>query len=418
MAPPVLYGDPGRLLKAADGRPVALLTYPGEDADGDLVNPAGGLWEDRPYLVNVEHLCPVGTAAVALRTLKSLPGHVLPVGTTTFGTTEAFFRGLPLGGYSPAQCVDEAAGTAVLVRKGVMTGVSLEFTPIQFKSRGKSPRWDRPAYDVATWEPLAYAHCVQPVQHHARLLLKAVPLADAALDFARTAAASGRFPGGAVISPVCRKSLATLVAGLPRPPAAARGVTPGGPAVPTLIPKALPADDTDDEYLPADEVPADLSAVEGEPVAEEAGAGTELTPTPAAFAQVAQLTSDLIAAIDAALAKSEHPDGRARLEEFRAMLADEAGSLLDDGRGMFPDAGLDAPAGATAADMDKAFKLPRAKDGTLLCKAFPKGPPLRFRLADLGPAVVPEAADPAMLRRLAKAEAALAREKRLTAGRR
>lgn len=390
MATPVLYGDPGRLLKAADGRPVYLLTYPAEDADGDLVRPEGGRWAG-PVLVNVEHACPVGTAAVALRTLKSLPGRLLPVGTTTFGFHEDAYRGLALGGYSPAQCVDEAHSTATLVAKGVMDGVSAEFTPTVFKSRGfKSPRWDRPAYDVDEWDLLALAHCSQPVQHHARLLVKAVPLADAALDFARTAAGSGRFPGGGIISPVCRKALATLVAGLPRPPAAARGVTPGGPAVPTLIPKALPADDTDDEYLPADEVPADLDAVD-EPAAEEAEAGAELTPTPAAFAQVAQLTSDLIAAIDAALAKSEHPEGRARLEEFRAMLADEAGSLLDDGRGMFPEAGLDAPAGAAEADMDKAFKLPRAKDGTLLCKAFPKGPPLRFRLADLGPAEPPAA---------------------------
>ena len=94
-----------------------------------------------------------------------------------------------------------------------------------------------------------------------------------------------------------------------------------------------------------------------------------------------------LAAIDAAMQTAEHEAGVARLTEFRDMLEEELGSLADDGRGLFPNGGLDAAPDAPAdAPVDKAFKVPRTADGALLFKAFPKGPPIRFRLADLRPA--------------------------------
>ena len=378
----------GRLHKATPGEaPVSLLTYPAEDADGDLVRPDGGVWVARP-LVNFEHTVPVGTGVVAVRALKGLPGPAL-IGTTRFARTAADLYGLPLGGHSPGQCLDAAGDTERSVALGLLSGVSMEFVPRQWKSRGfRSPRHPgRDAWDVRAWDGEGWAHCARPVNHHARVLLKSLAAGPAEVaDRLRTLAGSGRFPGGAVVCDVVLKALRREAARLPAAPTTVRV-----PELPVSATKPAQKAFPEDEDEPADGLgdPAEMDefGTGDDDTPDEADPGAATKPTPAAFAQVAQLGSDLLAAIDAAMQTAEHEAGVARLTEFRDMLEEELGSLADDGRGLFPNGGLDAAPDAPAdAPVDKAFKVPRARDGALLFKAFPKGPPIRFRLADLRPA--------------------------------
>ena len=120
-------------------------------------------------------------------------------------------------------------------------------------------------------------------------------------DRLRALAGSGRFPGGAVVCDVVLKALRREAARLPAAPTTVRV-----PELPVSATKPAQKAFPEDEDEPADGLgdPAEMDefGTGDDDTPDEADPGAATKPTPAAFAQVAQLGSDLLAAIDAAQA--------------------------------------------------------------------------------------------------------------------
>lgn len=179
--------------------PAAVLVYPGQDQQGDVVEPDGGDW--RPFerngcLVNFEHGPHIGFGEVTLQTIpvpvRRDDGTVadeltpVPVGVTTFFQKAADLRGqtLPrrdtrgnvIGTYTADECLRTAEQVAPLVANGVLNGVSVEFRPSGPKGQaydeiGHSPLLDRPACHFKEWFGLGWAAaCHMPVNDNARYL--------------------------------------------------------------------------------------------------------------------------------------------------------------------------------------------------------------------------------------------------------
>lgn len=164
------------------GKAAGVLTWPVRDYDGDLVEPAGCRWAD-PLTVNWEHSVPVGRGEVVL---KALPGDggslvTVPVGTTTFAACDADLAGLDLtrrdrhgravGRWAPRECRECADDVAPLVLKGVLDGLSAEFTPLEYDAGRRHHVTGRPVMHVRAWELHGWAHCRDPRNDYARLFL-------------------------------------------------------------------------------------------------------------------------------------------------------------------------------------------------------------------------------------------------------
>ncbi len=166
----------------ADWSVRAVLSLPIVDLAGDIVRPDG--IDFAPHMadpwVDLEHgfepgvgRQPVGWARKSLaragepyaveHALLTVPGsgqHRLPVGTSYFDRDHPLQR-----------------QTFLLIQKGALPGVSLEFRPVQgyAKSLGPSPLERRDAYDFGKIEVVRWTHCVEPVCPGALTVLKSLP---------------------------------------------------------------------------------------------------------------------------------------------------------------------------------------------------------------------------------------------------
>lgn len=258
----------------------AVLTTPTQDLEGDIVHPAGGVWVAKPY-VNLDHNKSVQVGYGTVKLHKSDIG-LLPVGTTHFTKGDRI-----------------AEQTYRLAEAGVWPGVSLEFEPIQHKSRGFKSilKGERDAYEYTRWKGLGWAHCghTQAINPDAAVLEKAVLIAES------------RRIGSEPLSPVILKSLAPLVAKANQRPKSVR--------VPRTVGKKAMFED-DDQYTDTVQLPDDAGM--DPPVAED-------TPLPPADDAPAP---DAAAESDTPPEASEAYDCAQMLTDFAAKLRERGGKTL------------------------------------------------------------------------------------------
>lgn len=169
--------------------PEGVLIYPGRDLQGDELDPEGGryeLFERNGRTANLEHGPHVGTGEIVMKAIP-VNGELVnvPVATTTFFKSINDARNVPLpkydqrgnvvGRYTADECLAYAEQTAPLVLAGDLDGLSVEFRPngpTSYKSLGAHPMLpNRDACQFHDYHVLHYAHCNQPVNNNARLLL-------------------------------------------------------------------------------------------------------------------------------------------------------------------------------------------------------------------------------------------------------
>ena len=317
--------------------PPAVLTYPVRDLQGDVLEPAGlDLWEfDNVYerLSNFEHGAYIGTTAVEFKSLPVLNAErvpderlgviSLPVGVTTFFESAADAgrhtlrrfdtAGRVVGTYSADECARLADQVRPLV-PGVFGGVSLEFRPdgpegVAFKSLGKSPMLDRPAYHFTKTKMIGLASAcdlpVNPVAGYSVSDPETIARAEKALRLCEK-------PG---TLDVIRKSLRPLTALLKPPsgrvtapvrrdPQMSRTATP-----PRRVTKAEMYEDDPMAVAPG-EVAEEVDVMRDEDM------GDDMKPTPAALFQFAQALKDACAMADDMAARGEHMQGVKALKKF------------------------------------------------------------------------------------------------------
>lgn len=213
-----------------------VLTYPQIDLAGDLVEPDGGRWADRPY-VNYEHDAgaDIGTGSVSLKSFPDGDARVtLPVGKTTFHDSDLGHQAFRL------------------VEAGVLGGASLEFTPGDKTVLGKSLLERRPAYHFRTWDGLGWALCRNPINTDARLLPDSL---GKAVSWLRDGRIDGKPLDGVIRKAL--QPLAPLAAKKPPTATVPRSVKAMDYSDP---PMDAPVADTPTDTPPADEPPADADA--------------------------------------------------------------------------------------------------------------------------------------------------------------
>lgn len=314
--------------------PEAVLTYPIRDLQGDVVEPGGIDWTEfntvNGRLVNVEHGPYVGRAEVEYKSLPILDANKqpderlgmirLPVGVTTFFKSSADAgrdaellrkydgRDRVVGLYSPDECAEYAEQTYPLVMDGTLSGTSLEFRPngpegVAFKSLGKSPMLDRPAYHFYSTDAIGFAAAcylpVNPVAGYSAASPETIARAEKAIRLCERPSTLD----------VIRKSLRPLTA-LLKPPSGRvtapvrRDNTMSTKTAPWRVNKAELYEDDMLETGPG-EVVEGVAATEPD--------GDEMPATAAAAMQGAQGASDLCAMIRDMAKKGEHVKGRKKL---------------------------------------------------------------------------------------------------------
>jgi hypothetical protein len=381
-------GD-GRYVKAAGPKqsPEAVLTYPIRDLQGDVVEPGGIDWTEfnstYERLVNLEHGPYIGTAEVEYKSLpvldhnrqpdESLGLIRLPVGVTTFFDSSADAakhtlrkfdaNGRVVGTYTADECARYAEQTYPLVTDGTLSGVSLEFKPsgpenVAFKSLGKSPLLNRPAYHFYRTEALGYAAaCHLPVNQVAGY----VAASDETLAKAEKALRLCERP---TTLDLIRKSLSPLVRVLKSQTPSGRVTAPvrREPVSTKTAPKRVnKADEYMDDPMPMDEPPVEDAPMEDAPA-------DDMKPTPAALFQFAQALRDACAMADDMATRGEHVQGVKALKKF----CEQVDSIADKAAAM---AGKVAAAVDTgeAAEMDMeadAEPVETDDDGMIQAKAF------------------------------------------------
>jgi hypothetical protein len=315
----------------------AVLTWPGEDAAGDVVSPAGldfaahraDPWNDlehngervgwaRPTLAG-------GGGAYGVRWLDLEGGGRLPVGTTWFDPSDRL-----------------QSQVFALCERDALPGVSLEFRPIPglFKSRGFASRLPRPwpedACEFSRVSVLRWSHCARPVNEGALTVTKSQAAADPLLSIL----SAGRV-GGEQLHPTITKSLSQYH---PKRRALVR------------VEKAM----ADETTAYDDEAPEVASP---EPEADAGGA----TPTAQAAYDAGQMLSDACEQIEQALSKSEHVAGRKKLTALCDQLRKISEKAVAIGDQVAADVGGDGdmdedddepevPAEDMAADADGVLK--------------------------------------------------------------
>ena len=269
--------DGRRVLKSIDARRMSVqsvLSFPTVDYAGDIVIPAGGKWDDRPY-VNREHNETIGFGDVEM---KSLTGEgVVPVGTSYFNQAD------PL-----------ANQVFRLIQDGVMTGVSIEFKPIVYKSLGhKSAIENRDAMRFEKWRGLGWAHCFQPVHPDARVLL---PEIEDAVGKAIRIEQSGKL-GSENLLPIVKKSLSAFAQRL-RPKTKTFRVEKA-----VMDDQSQMFDQTEGNDMAGQQTAAEPEQEQGQPT----------YPTAAAGYDFAQALLDACSALESAIESAEHVDGREKL---------------------------------------------------------------------------------------------------------
>jgi hypothetical protein len=372
----------GRVLKSAGvGRMCvqSLLSTDDVDYDGDRINPAGGDW--RPFaanpLVNWEHDVPIGTGTVpVLKAFKvGTETHMLPVGETTFFKSAADCRGLSLrrrdragrvvGHYSPDECAHAADSVMQLIERDIASGVSIEFRPAG--PEGKA-FWQRTGHDSVLlgrpemhwerWLGEGWAHALHAKNPNAATILGTVRF-DKAFRIAET----GKFPGGAKVSPLILKAFDAFKG---RKPQYARVERKAMPDM-DMIDDAPPGVDTPDD-VPADGKPAGMKA------------------TPQLILTVIQGVTDLIDHAEGELdgPNVEHEKGSAALRDALEDLRDSAAALNAKAAKIFPDAGFESATRPPEPDAEAEPEVETTDDGAVKNKAFPGGFPVRFRVAKNG----------------------------------
>jgi len=314
--------------------PPAVLTYPVRDLQGDVLEPAGlDLWEfENVYerLSNFEHGAYIGTTAVEFKSLPVLNAErvpderlgviSLPVGVTTFFESAADAgrhtlrrfdtSGRVVGTYSADECARLADQVRPLV-PNVFGGVSLEFRPdgpegVAFKSLGKSPMLDRPAYHFTKTKMIGLASAcdlpVNPVAGYSVADEATIARAEKALRLCERPSTLD----------VIRKSLRPLTALLKPPsgrvtapvrrdPQMSRTATP-----PRRVTKAEMYED-DPMAVGPSEVMEEVDVMRDEDM------GDDMPATAAAAMQGAQGAADLCNMIRDMAKKGEHVKGRKKL---------------------------------------------------------------------------------------------------------
>ena len=317
--------------------PEAVLTYPIRDLQGDLVEPSGIDWTEfntvNGRLVNVEHGPYIGRAEVEYKSLPILDANKqpderlgmirLPVGVTTFFKSAADAnkdadllrkydgRGRQVGLYTPDECFAHAEQTYPLVMDGTLSGASLEFRPngpegVSYKSLGKSPLLNRPAYHFLTTDAIGFAAAcylpVNPVAGYTAADPETLARAEKALRLCEK-------PG---TMDLIRKSLRPLTA-LLQPPSGrvTAPVRRDKPMSTKTAPRRLAkAEMYDDEPMDATGPGEVVEEVEAPPM------GDDMKPTPAALFQFAQALKDACAMADDMAARGEHMQGVKALKKF------------------------------------------------------------------------------------------------------
>lgn len=261
------------VLKSIDSRRMSvqsILSFPTVDYAGDIVIPTGGEWDAKPY-VNREHNETIGYGNVEM---KSLTGEgIVPVGTSYFNQAD------PL-----------ANQVFRLVQDGVMTGVSIEFKPIVYKSLGhKSAIENRDAMRFEKWRGLGWAHCFQPVHPDARVLL---PELEDAVGKAIRITQAGKL-GSESLLPIVKKSLSAF----------AQRFAPKTKSF--RVEKAM------EEQTMFDQTQDD--PINTGTVTEEQPQGQPTYPTAAAGYDFAQALLDACSALESAIESAEHVGGREKL---------------------------------------------------------------------------------------------------------
>lgn len=397
---PQLLGRVARLRKSlpADDRNSlpALLTNPDEpDLQGDEVVPTGCDFSDYHLdnVVNWEHAEPVGRGAVAMVPVRLPKSGVQPslVGTTTFFESARDLKGLTLhryaadgrviGRWDPDECLRLAVQARELVRRELVTGVSVEMNPIRKVRLGKSLIGGRDAYRFEAWELLGWAHTDCPVNPGAQLFQKSLlARAEKAQEFLDEYEPKG-------VPEVIRKSLRAAVAPLLSRPLSVR--VPDGVPHMARVMKAV------DDLMP-DEPGAEAGMGEGDTPTDAAAGGP--TPTVKGLLDGSQMLIDLCDQIEATVAQGEHVKGKKYAAKVCEKLRKDAAELqsMADKFQQEIGGGDDAPSEPDSADTpaepetdDDGYAMSKS-----LRKAFPSFRPQRLKLSDLRPAKVQKSNEP------------------------
>lgn len=300
----------------------AVLTYPGVDLAGDVLDPSGLLFDTHKLdpAIDLEHgrdsigdypvawareslSKPGGEYAVEYRSLNVAPDGAPPD-----------FRDLPIGtSYFDPGC-KVSAQVFALVEQDVLPAVSLEFRPVPgcYKSLGRSPLEPRDAYHFAKADVVKWTVCARGVNEGALSLTKSlrgqVPAELAKIVADNRVNVGGRWE---TLAPRLLKALRPLVA----------------PPTRTTVRVERKAMDERDDMLdgaPVDDADMDtaaMTAVEDEVAEDTAPASNGVT---ALYAHV-QAVADLCDKLEADLGSSDNPqliaDGRKAIEMMRAQLA-------------------------------------------------------------------------------------------------
>ncbi len=366
----------GYVTKAIDrskGTVQSVLSFPGRDYDGDTINPAGGDWHSEfpaNPLVNWTHGVPVGRGSVPELKSFDVDGEQLqlPVGVTRFFQSKADTKGLrlfqrdargvPFAECTPDECLHAAESVARLVFDGIADGVSIEFKPDGVEGKAFWPTGQKSALlgrDEIHWEKwvgMGWAHALQCKNPNAAVIQ------DKAFRIAET----GRFEGGAKVSPIIMKSFAAFRDRKPKYIRVERK------AMPDVIDDAPEGVDTID--APVDDKPA----------------GGGMKPTPTAYMQAIQHLEDGAQALEDLLGGGalEHEKGIAGLEDHIEELRSLCSDLNAQASKMFPDAGFESATKPPAEDAGAEPEVETNDDGAVKNKAFPAGFPVRFRVAKNG----------------------------------
>lgn len=274
---------------------VGALSTPAPDLAGDVVRPEG--LDFRPHArtceIDLEHARgATGTAAVAwARKSLSRPGDY----STAWATVDYAGREmrLPFGHayFDPSDPLQHQA--FALYDRGALTGFSLEFVPVECKSRGfRSPLEDRDAMEFTRASVVRYTCCAVPVCPDAvvvegGVVRKATTAPTQVPPALCTILSSGRV-GAEQLHPVIAKALSHHL-----PPKKYHR---------TVEAKAM---DEDTVY--------DAANPDPEPAPDAGDEGGSATPTAQAAYDAGQMLSDACAQIEDALGKCEHVAGKKKL---------------------------------------------------------------------------------------------------------
>ena len=310
---------------------VGALSTPAPDLAGDVVVPSG--LDFRPHArtceIDLEHARTDRGPAVVAWARKSLsrPGGDYSTAWSTVDYAGSPTR-LPFGYayFDPSDRLQHQ--TFSLYASGALTGFSLEFQPVQYKSRGfRSPLEPRDAMEFARSSVVRYTCCAVPVCPDALVVeggvvRKSAPAAAPQVPAALcTILSSGRV-GSEQLHPAIAKALAHHL-----PPRKYHTVG-----------KAM--DETQTVY--DDEAPAPEA---------DAGAGGSATPTAQAAYDAGQMLSDACAQIEEALGKSEHVAGKKKLMSLCDLLRKLSAKAVAIGDQVAADVGGDG-------DMDEDDEEP------------------------------------------------------------